>query len=71
MVNFGYPYNDIVICKDSTDYLSVFKRFTIDVCTFDSRRDTNLREVIISFHTIVIYISSICFGPVVNYFGSG
>ena len=26
MVNFGYPYNDIVICKDrldSTDYLSL------------------------------------------------
>ena len=23
MVNFGYPYNDIVICKDSTDYLEV------------------------------------------------
>ena len=22
MVNFGYPYNDIVICKDSTDYLT-------------------------------------------------
>ena len=22
MVNFGYPYNDIVICKDSTDYLN-------------------------------------------------
>ena len=21
MFNFGYPYNDIVICKDSTDYL--------------------------------------------------
>ena len=21
MVNFGYPYNDMVICKDSTDYL--------------------------------------------------
>ena len=21
MVNFGYPYNDKVICKDSTDYL--------------------------------------------------
>ena len=20
MVNFGYPYNDIVVCKDSTDY---------------------------------------------------
>ena len=24
MVNFGYPYNDIVICKDSTDYLLVW-----------------------------------------------
>ena len=23
MVNFGYPYNDIVICKDSTDYLAL------------------------------------------------
>ena len=22
MVNFGYPYNDLVICKDSTDYLA-------------------------------------------------
>ena len=21
MVHFGYPYNDLVICKDSTDYL--------------------------------------------------
>ena len=29
MVNFGYPsYNDIVICKDSTDYLA-FLIFTI------------------------------------------
>ena len=24
MVNFGYPYNDIVICKDSTDYLLLY-----------------------------------------------
>ena len=24
MVNFGYPYNDIGICKDSTDYLESF-----------------------------------------------
>ena len=23
MVNFGYPYNDLVICKDSTDYLGL------------------------------------------------
>ena len=22
MVNFGYPYNDLVICMDSTDYQS-------------------------------------------------
>ena len=26
MVNFGYPYNDIVICKDSTDYLTRTRR---------------------------------------------
>ena len=24
MTKFGYPYNDLVICKDSTDYLNVF-----------------------------------------------
>ena len=23
MVHFGYPYNDLVICKDSTDYLEI------------------------------------------------
>ena len=23
MANFGYPYNDLVICKDSTDYLNI------------------------------------------------
>ena len=22
LANFGYPYNDLVICKDSTDYLT-------------------------------------------------
>ena len=27
MGNFGYPYNDIVICKDSTDYLFNFIDF--------------------------------------------
>ena len=27
MVNFGYPYNDIVICKDSTDYLTTYDVF--------------------------------------------
>ena len=27
MVNFGYPYNDLVICKDSTDYLQITPLF--------------------------------------------
>ena len=26
MANFGYPYNDLVICKDSTDYLCELER---------------------------------------------
>ena len=30
MVNFGYPYNDIVICKDSTDYLKVGSNFKLN-----------------------------------------
>ena len=25
MVNFGYPYSDLVICKASPDYLAVLK----------------------------------------------
>ena len=25
MANFGYPYNDLVICKDSTDHLLLYK----------------------------------------------
>ena len=34
MGNFGYPYNDIVICKDSTDYL--VHRIQSDLVTVDS-----------------------------------
>ena len=30
MVNFGYPYNDLVICKDSTDYLTGLGSSTVD-----------------------------------------
>ena len=26
MVNFGHPYNDLVICKDSTDYLHLCQK---------------------------------------------
>ena len=33
MVNFGYPYNDIVICKDSTDYLLVATHFNNFFCS--------------------------------------
>ena len=29
MVNFGYPYNDLVICKDSTDYLNFHQEIEI------------------------------------------
>ena len=29
MVNFGYPYNDLVICKDSTDYLDAHRYFYV------------------------------------------
>ena len=36
MVNLGYPYNDIVICKDSTDYLQTTYNKTIeDVLLFN------------------------------------
>ena len=31
MVNFGYPYNDLVICKDSTDYLEAFDVFAVTI----------------------------------------
>ena len=27
---FGYPYNDLVICKDSTDYLTTSKVFCLE-----------------------------------------
>ena len=34
MAKFGYPYNDLVICKDSTDYLAWTKQAAIYiVCT--------------------------------------
>ena len=29
MAKFGYPYNDLVICKDSTDYLKNNNLYTI------------------------------------------
>ena len=48
MVNFGYPYNDIVICKDSTDYLLVNDQLVIN-CN-DSRHSCLML-------IIVLYIS--------------
>ena len=32
MVNFGYPYNDIIICKDSTDYDYLDLSYIIEEC---------------------------------------
>ena len=29
---FGYPYNDLVICKDSPDYLAFQNGYTSNVC---------------------------------------
>ena len=35
MANFGYPYNDLVICKDSTDYLIILLgNFRIELAFF-------------------------------------
>ena len=38
MVNFGYPYNDIVICKDSTDYLGASPLFGIKIVKYSGVR---------------------------------
>ena len=35
MVNFGYPYNDLVICKDSTDYLEFVLDLIWAILTYD------------------------------------
>ena len=46
MVNFGYPYNDIVICKDSTDYLqkyvALYKKFLINYDNSGSSEDISM-----------------------------
>ena len=34
MVNFGYPYNDLVICKDSTDYLVHYQKINVSISTY-------------------------------------
>ena len=38
MVNFGYPYNDIVICKDSTDYLAVVPHSCLEKADVRTRK---------------------------------
>ena len=38
MVNFGYPYNDIVICRDSTDYLEpVVQISMVSILAYESK----------------------------------
>ena len=53
MVNFGYPYNDIVICKDSTDYLGgtrVFRQFVkLSYVSSHSLRDGEIAPLISTF----------------------
>ena len=45
MVNFGYPYNDIVICKDSTDYLcQVVNNFVKFVKLTTNYTENSLKE---------------------------
>ena len=48
MVNFGYPYNDIVICKDSTDYLDIEENLNSTVLKFAD--DTKVMKVIDNHH---------------------
>ena len=47
MVNFGYPYNDIVICKDSTDYLHGNIMFLF-VCVSIDKRNT-LCDILVGY----------------------
>ena len=52
MVNFGYPYNDIVICKDSTDYLTTQPEF--------SKWGTNFVVKLTMLMLTVKYTSCLC-----------
>ena len=42
MLNFGYPYNDIVICRDSTDYLAGHWRTLQAICPCSQMDDGEL-----------------------------
>ena len=50
MAKFVYPYNDLVICKDSTDYLVLSSGVNVH---------TSLRDLRASYHvafTLYVYI---------------
>ena len=44
MVNFGCPYNDIVICKDSTDYLTVYRYKSQNLVEYNSTFTTHTED---------------------------
>ena len=44
MVNFGYPYNDIVICKDSTDYLWSYQEKTTPLRLYPTKNLNSLKN---------------------------
>ena len=56
---FGYPYNDLVICKDSPDYLSLHSHHIITTYVRTATRSTlkveaNLTQILhfkANFHT--------------------
>ena len=47
MVNFGYPYNDLVICKDSTDYLYFVIEYGVSLLCILSYDHYNILCIII------------------------
>ena len=67
MVFFGYPYNDLVICKDSTDYLVhgnveihvLFEKLTATVVLNFTRCHL---KTIYNCHVITIHIQYTSFG---------
>ena len=72
MVNFGYPYNDLVICKDSTDYLTydqvivrIAKKITLKlysiVTHFVNFKHNFHKDIETFFKNKLKWIQEICF----------
>ena len=51
---FGYPYNDLVICKDSPDYLHMTKSYVRTATRSTLKVEANLTQILnfkANFHT--------------------